>query len=115
MKPCRCPFVRNAPARQRRWESLDWIHTTPSQRESPSINGCPAPEKRAIGESKSMWRSAFYGGCRVCPVEALRVLARLRLKPTRGSASLDRKLDNAALTHPGTVSRHVLRARLLCQ
>src|SRR6476659_1882658 len=52
MKPCRCPFVRNAPARQRRWDSLDWVHTTPSQHESPSINACPAPEKRAIGETQ---------------------------------------------------------------
>jgi len=28
----------------------------------------------------------------------LSYLARLRLRPTKGSASLDRKLDNAALT-----------------
>ncbi len=36
--------------------------------------------------------------------DSIGVLASLRLRPTRGSASLDRKLDNAALTHPSAQS-----------
>src|SRR6478609_2698256 len=101
MKPCRCPFVRNAPARQRRWDSLDWIHTTPSQRESPFIKWVSGAGKRAIGETqidvevgvlRAMSRLSD-GGSQSPSGAAPQTNQRLRL-------ALDRKLDNAALTHP---------------